>query len=66
MTKLEQIEKSVALLDPKELEAFSLWFEEFQADRWDRQIEKDDAEGKFDRLAEEALSEFRTGKTRSL
>ncbi|MCQ1850962.1 hypothetical protein [Neorhizobium galegae] len=66
MTKLEQIEKSVAQLDPKELEAFSLWFEEFQAERWDRQIEKDDAEGKFDRLAEEALSEFRAGKTRSL
>ncbi len=66
MTKLEQIEKSVAQLDPKELEAFSLWFEEFQAERWDRQIEKDDAEGKFDRLAEEALAEFRAGKTRSL
>jgi hypothetical protein len=66
MTKLEQIEKSVALLDPKELEAFSLWFDEFQAERWDRQIEKDDAEGKFDRLAEEALTEFRAGKTRSL
>ncbi|WP_105414999.1 hypothetical protein [Neorhizobium sp. T25_27] len=66
MTKLEQIEKSVAQLDPKELEAFSLWFEEFQAERWDRQIEKDDAEGKFDRLAEEALTEFRAGKTRSL
>ena len=66
MTKLEQIEKSVAQLDPKELEAFSLWFDEFQAERWDRQIEKDDAEGKFDRLAEEALTEFRAGKTRSL
>ncbi|MEN3148192.1 hypothetical protein ABCW43_12800 [Neorhizobium sp. IRAMC:178] len=66
MTKLEQIEKSVALLDPKELEAFSLWFDEFQAERWDRQIEKDDAEGKFDRLAEEALTELHAGKTKSL
>ncbi|CDZ25227.1 hypothetical protein [Neorhizobium galegae] len=66
MTKLEQIEKAVAQLDRQELEAFSLWFEELQVERWDRQIEKDDAEGKFDRLAEDALTEFRAGKTRSL
>jgi hypothetical protein len=66
MSKLEQIEKAVAQLDRQELEAFSLWFEEFQAERWDRQIEKDDAESEFDRLAEDALSEFRAGKTRSL
>lgn len=66
MTKLEQIEKAVAQLDRQELEAFSLWFEELQVERWDRQIEKDDAEGKFDRLAEAALTEFRAGKTRSL
>lgn len=66
MTKLEQIKKAVAQLDRQELETFSLWFEELQVKRWDRQIEKDDAEGKFDRLAEDALTEFRAGKTRSL
>lgn len=66
MTKLEQIEKAVAQLDRQELEAFSLWFQELQVERRDRQIEKDDAEGKFDRLAEDALTEFRAGKTRPL
>ncbi len=66
MTKLKQIEKAVAHLGRQEFEAFALWFEEFQAERWDRQIEKDDAESKFDRLAEDALTEFRAGKTRSL
>jgi hypothetical protein len=29
------------------------------------QIEKDDAESKFDLFAEDALTEFRAGKTRS-
>ena len=48
MTKLEQIEKTVSELDPKELEAFSAWFEEFQSARWDRQLEKDAASGKPD------------------
>jgi hypothetical protein len=33
-------------------------------DAWDRQIEEDVKAGKLDRLAEEALEEFRAGKTR--
>ncbi|CDZ46617.1 hypothetical protein [Neorhizobium galegae] len=66
MSKLEQIEKAIAHLGQKEFEAFSLWFEELQAERWERRIESDDAEGKFDRLAEEALTEFRAGKARPL
>ncbi|MCJ9671930.1 MULTISPECIES: hypothetical protein [unclassified Neorhizobium] len=66
MSKLEQIKKAIAHLGQKEFEAFSLWFEEFQAERWERRIESDDAEGKFDRLAEEVLTEFRASKTRPL
>ena len=66
MTKLEQIEKSVTELDAKELEAFSTWFDEFQAARWDEQLEADSADGKLDTLAEKALADFRAGKTRPL
>ena len=66
MTKLEQIEKSVAELGSEELEAFSEWFEAFQAARWDRQIAEDTANGKLDSLTEKALAEFRTGKTHPL
>ncbi|MCC2610747.1 hypothetical protein [Neorhizobium petrolearium] len=60
MTKLEQIEKSVSELDPKELESFSTWFEEFQAARWDEQIDADSAAGKLDALADRALADFRS------
>lgn len=66
MTKLEQIEKSVSELAPKEFEAFSAWFEEFQASRWDEQIANDSKTGKLDALADKALADFRAGKTRSL
>ncbi|WP_105384204.1 hypothetical protein [Neorhizobium alkalisoli] len=66
MTKLEQIEKSVSELDPKELEAFSTWFEEFQAARWDERIVSDSVTGKLDAFADKALTEFRSGKTRPL
>ena len=66
MTKLEQIEKSVAELHPEELEAFTKWFEEFQADLWDRQIEADSNAGKLDKFAEKALADHRAGRTRPL
>lgn len=67
MSKLEQIEKSVAELAPDEFEAFSLWFGRLQAERWDKQIE-DDARvhGKLDQLAEEALRDHRAGRTSRL
>ncbi|NKK68582.1 MULTISPECIES: hypothetical protein [Rhizobium] len=66
MTKLEQIEKSVAELNKQEFEAFSTWFEALLAERWDRQMEKDVASGKLDHLAEKAFADFHAGKTRRL
>ena len=66
MTKLEQIEKSVAELDKQEFEAFSAWFEALQAERWDRQMEKDATTGRLDHFAEKAVADFRAGKTRQL
>ncbi|MDF3217216.1 hypothetical protein EN962_24825 [Mesorhizobium sp. M7A.F.Ca.CA.001.09.2.1] len=64
MTKLEQIEKSVAELSPEELKAFAAWFEALQADMWDRQMEADAKTGRLDRLAEQALADHRAGRTR--
>ena len=66
MTKLEQIEKSVAELSEEELKAFAKWFEELQADLWDRQIEADAKAGRLDKLVAEAKAEIAAGKTRPL
>ncbi|MBN9547975.1 hypothetical protein ACWGS9_18015 [Bradyrhizobium sp. Arg314] len=66
MTKLEQIEKSVAELSPEELKAFAAWFEALQADLWDKQIEADAKAGRLDKLAEQALADHRAGRTRPL
>ncbi|RWH72321.1 MAG: hypothetical protein EOQ86_26680 [Mesorhizobium sp.] len=66
MSKLEQIEKSVAELSPEELKAFAAWFEALQADIWDRQIETDAKAGRLDKFAEQALADHRAGRTRSL
>ncbi|WP_217575585.1 hypothetical protein [Mesorhizobium sp. GbtcB19] len=66
MTKLEQIEKSVAELSPEELKAFAAWFEVLQADLWDKQIEADAKAGGLDKLVAEARAEIAAGKLRDL
>jgi len=66
MTKLEQIEKSVAELSPEELKAFAAWFQALRANQWDKQLEADAKAGRLDRLAEQALTDHRTGRTRPL
>jgi len=66
MTKLEQIEKSIAALSDQELKELASWFEELRWERWDRQFEDDVKVGRLDRLADEALADFNAGRTRPL
>ncbi len=66
MTKLEDIEKAVLELSPEELERFRAWFEEYDAARFDEDIERDAKAGKLDFLLDEALEEHRAKRTRQL
>ena len=51
---LAEIEKAIAKLPPEELSKFTQWFEEYQAERWDKQIEQDVKAGRLDHLIREA------------
>ena len=63
---IEDLEKAVAKLPPDDLARFRAWFEEFDATKFDQKIERDAAAGRLDRLAEQALSDFRAGRAREL
>lgn len=63
MTRLEALEREVEKLTAEELAAFRGWFLEHDWEVWDRQLERDVAEGKLDKLAAEALAEFHRGET---
>lgn len=63
---VEDIEKAVAALAPDELVKFHAWYEQFEAERSDRKIERDVKGGKLDRLADEAFADFRAGRAREL
>jgi hypothetical protein len=66
MPTLEDIERAVSELPQEQLARFRAWFEEFEATRFDQRIERDAKAGRLDRLAEQALSDFRAGRIREL
>ena len=66
MGKVENIELQVGQLAPDELRAFREWFEQFDADAWDRQFESGVRNGKSDRLAERAMQQFDAGQAMEL
>jgi hypothetical protein len=66
MIRIEDIEKAVAELPPDQLQRFRAWFAEFEAARFDQKIEQDVKAGRLDRLAEQALADYRAGRAREL
>jgi hypothetical protein len=63
---VEELEKAIAQLPRDELARFRAWFETFDADKWDEQIESDIKAGKWDKFADEAMAEHKAGLTRKL
>jgi len=66
MSIVEALEKQVQQLDPEELAQFREWFLGFEADAWDRHIERDAKTGKLDALARKALEDHAAGRTTRL
>jgi hypothetical protein len=66
MTTLEDIEKAVTELPAEQLAKFRAWFEAFEAAHFDQRIERDAEAGRLDRLADQALADFRAGRAREL
>ena len=64
--KVEEIEKDLAALSPAELEEFRAWYERFDAEAWDRQIEADVEAGRLDALASRAIADHEAGKSTKL
>lgn len=63
---VEELEKLITQLSEEQLREFRVWYEKFDSDTWDEQIEKDAASGKLDALAESAIAEHRAGISKKL
>ena len=66
MSELEELENRIRNLSPEELAKFRAWFVEFDHVLWDRQIQSDSKSGKLDRLVNEALADYQTGKAKKI
>ena len=63
---ITELEKAITELSPQDFTRFREWFEEYEAKLWDEQIERDARSGKLDKIAEQALKDYRAGKSREL
>ncbi|NUM54525.1 MAG: hypothetical protein HUU46_12840 [Candidatus Hydrogenedentes bacterium] len=66
MPTLQEIESQIAALSKEDLVAFSAWFDEFQAEAWERQIEADSRAGRLDGPIERAMRDDADGKSTPL
>lgn len=66
MTKLQAIEEQIRQLSPRELAELREWLMEHDWAEWDRQIERDSANGKLDELFAKARADHAAGKSTKL
>jgi hypothetical protein len=63
MTKVEQLEQQIQQLSPSEFSELRAWLLEQDWEEWDRQIERDSASGKLERIFAEAREAHQQGKS---
>ena len=63
---VKESEQAVAQLSKDQLAEFRAWYEQFDAEVWDRQIEEDIAAGKLGALADAAIADHKAGRTKKL
>jgi hypothetical protein len=66
MTRVQALEQEIEQLSPEELVELRMWLDEREAEAWDREIERDAASGKLDKLFEKSMADHRAGKSREI
>ncbi len=66
MSTVQEIEKAVTRLSWEDLARFREWFEEYNAKLWDEQFERDAKSGRLNKLANQAIADFRAGKYKEI
>jgi hypothetical protein len=66
MSRVKELEKEIEKLPPEELAQIRDWILERDWNAWDRQIEKDFANGRLDKLFKKSLEDHKAGKSREV
>lgn len=62
MSTVQEIEQAVLDLSDQDLDRFLEWLEDYAAKEWDAKFERAAQSGKLDKMAEQAIADFRAGK----
>ena len=63
---VEEIENEIINLPQDQLRKFRAWYETFDSNAWDEQIEQDVITGKLDALANAAIADHKAAKSTKL
>ena len=66
MTTVTEIKKAVQSLPDNEFGKFSSWFDTYEEEHWDHQIERDQKSGPLHDLMNKARVDFEAGKCNRL
>jgi hypothetical protein len=66
MNKVRDIQSAIKNLSKEDKVALREWFEQLDAEECDKQFEEDAKSGKLDDLGNQAIADFRSGKSREL
>ena len=64
--QLYEIIENIKKLSAKDLKILLEWIEDYEQKLWDQEFERDVKLGKLDKLAEQAIKDFRAGKCQEL
>jgi hypothetical protein len=66
MAKVQLIEEEIKKLSPEELAQLRDCFLELDAEQWDKELDRDAASGRLEKLFEKSLADHRAGKSREI
>jgi hypothetical protein len=63
---VEELESAIQNLPANEFKQLAAWFAEYQAERWDRQIEADQRSGRLDHVIKRVRDDIAAGRSKPL
>jgi len=63
---IKEIEKAIVQLPAEDLDKLAHWLEDYRAQMWDQEVEKDLEAGRLDRLLAEVDEEYEAGLSQPL
>ncbi len=66
MSTIQEIEEAISQLSERDRAKLRDWFANLEQEEWDKQIAGDEAAGRLDALADEAIKDLREGRCTEL